>query len=283
MAQKKKGKGTKKAKKKSKKIETVDNRMKIIAILVIAIVIIAIVAFLLLGGDDNGNGGNGNGNQKPIADFEYTPAIIYVNDTVNFDASNSTDLDEDALEYTWDFGDVHADSGNPNTDSGKTASHIYTEVGDYTVTLVVYDGDKQDIKEENITVLSEENPTVSVTIVHINNIQSNIMWSITVTAVEGTNEQLDLSNIRFNFYNGSDTNDVKLTGILSNLGVTNKNPLNPHNDDGIYFDDSNSDSTLSVGDFLSVAGDGGASIQSGDYFQLIYNPNQIEMMNAQPL
>jgi PKD repeat protein len=234
-------------------------------------------------GDDNGNGDNGDGNRKPFADFTYTPEVIYVNDTVNFDASNSTDLDEDSLTYMWEFGDIYSDSGNPNTDNGKIGTHYYTVPGDYEVTLVVDDGDKQDTKVENITVLPEEFPTASVTVYNPNNSLTNVMWKITIDSVEGTDDQLDLSNIKFHFYNGSDTNDVKLEGILSNLFGTSTNPLDPYNDDDIYYDDNDADSDLSFGDFISVAGDGGASIQSGDYFQLIYNPNNVEMMGPQPL
>jgi PKD repeat protein len=264
-----------------KNLDSGDGKKKIIVIGVVAIVVIALLAyFFLLGGDDNGNGPNGNGNRKPFADFTYEPSTIFVNDTVNFDASNSTDLDGDELTYEWEFGDIYSDSGNPNTDSGKIGTHIFTVPGDYEVTLVVDDGDKQDAKTQNITVLPEEFPTVSVNIIHVNNIQSNLMWTITITEVEGTSEQLAFSNIRYNFYNGSDTNDVKFTGITSVNPVDKIPPIQLNNE--IYFDD-NGDSILSVGDFFSIGGDGGASIQPGDYFQLIYNPNNVEMMGPQPL
>ncbi len=263
-----------------KDLDSGGGRMKIIAIVVVAIVVVALLAYFFLLGDDNGNGGNGNGNRKPFADFTYTPEVIYVNDTVNFDASNSTDLDGDDLTYEWEFGDIYSDSGNPNTDSGKIGTHVYTVAGDYEVTLVVDDGNKQDSKTKNITVLPEDSPTASVNIIHINNVQTNVMWTITITEVEGTNEQMAFSNIRYNFYNGSDTNDVKLTGIVS---VNPVDKLPPYtNGDEIYFDD-NGDTILSVGDFFSIGGDGGASIQTSDYFQLIYDPNGVEMMGPQPL
>jgi PKD repeat protein len=281
MAQKKKGKGKKKGSKKSKKSGSDDNKMKIIAIIVIAVVVVALIAFLLLGGDDDGNGDNGNGNQKPFADFEYTPEVIYVNYTVNFDASNSTDLDDDELEYTWDFGDEYADSGNPNTDSGVTASHIYTVTGEYDVKLIVDDGKLTDEKILNITVLPEETPSVSVTIINIDDTLRNIKWTITVDAVVGTDEQLALSNIRFNIYNGTDTNDVKHTGLVSALGPPDNIPPFD-NDNDIYFDNIG-ESILSVGDKISIAGDGNVGIQDGDYFQLIYEPNHGDMMTAESL
>jgi PKD repeat protein len=59
-----------------------------------------------------------------------------VNKTVNFDGSLSSDLDNDALTYNWDFGD--------GSSSGwlkvNTTSHTYTHPGNYTVTLTVNDG-----------------------------------------------------------------------------------------------------------------------------------------------
>jgi hypothetical protein len=100
--------------------------------------------------------------------------------------------------------------------------------------------------------------------------------------VEGTDEQLDTANIQFNFYNGSDTNDIKLTGFLSNLDETNPNLL-IFNENGIYFDDFDDNDILGELDWISVAGDGDAGIQSGDYFQLFFVPNGVEMMGPQPL
>src|SRR5438067_2252525 len=54
--------------------------------------------------------------------------------TVQFDGSASSDLDGDALTFTWDFGDGSA----PET--GPTPSHTYVDNGNYTVTLTVSDG-----------------------------------------------------------------------------------------------------------------------------------------------
>lgn len=258
------------------------NKKIIIIAIVVVIVIVAVVLYFVLGGED-GDNGNGNGNKDPLAEFTYTPTTVYANQTVDFDASNSTDPDpDDVLEYSWDFGDDYATSEYPNTATGVQPSHVYTVPGTYNVTLTVEDGKggiSDDIQE--ITVLSEETPTVSLTILKPNNSLTNIIWTLTVDAVDGTNEQLALANIRYNLYNGSDTTDMKLTGLVSGLDPTDKTiPID--NADGIYFDD-NGDSILSIGDTLSIAGDGGASIQTGDYFQFIYEENQGEMMNSEPL
>lgn len=279
MAKKKKVKVEDEAPKPSRKSGAGDNKKKIIiAVVVVIIVVIAVVSFIVLRGEDGGNG-DSDGNQDPLAAFTYTPTQVYANDSVDFDASNSTDPDpEDELQYSWEFGDPYANSGNPNTGEGVTESHVYTMPGTYNVTLTVEDGKGgTDMEEKEITVVPEESPSVTVTPSKPNNSLTNIIWKLTVSAVDGTDEQLALTNIRYNFYNGSNTNEVKLTGLVSNLGPTDKIP--PYNNpDGLYFDDLDPNSILSVGDTLSIAGDGGISIQTGDNFQFIYEPNQGEMM-----
>ena len=52
---------------------------------------------------------------------------------IQFDGSASTDPDDDALTYAWDFGDG-------STADGVAPTHTYTAAGTYTVTLVVNDG-----------------------------------------------------------------------------------------------------------------------------------------------
>jgi PKD repeat protein len=59
--------------------------------------------------------------------------VFEVNTIIVFDGTNSSDPDGDLLFYYWDFGD----GSIPQT--GATTSHIYTEVGTYTVILRVED------------------------------------------------------------------------------------------------------------------------------------------------
>ena len=59
----------------------------------------------------------------------YGPAPL----SVDFDASGSTDPENEALSYEWDFGD------GGDTASGPNASHTYQTAGAYTATLTVTD------------------------------------------------------------------------------------------------------------------------------------------------
>ncbi len=91
-----------------------------------------------------GNGGPGEGalwrieyspgNGRPVADIDAAPLAGPAPLTVNFDASGSTDPDNDALSYEWDF-----DDGSPDG-SGATVSHEFAAEGQYTVTLTADDG-----------------------------------------------------------------------------------------------------------------------------------------------
>jgi serine protease len=69
-----------------------------------------------------------NDNAAPVAAFTYTCD----GSICDFDASGSYDTDGTIVNYTWDFGDG-------NSGSGISASHTFSEVGRFTVTLTVTD------------------------------------------------------------------------------------------------------------------------------------------------
>ena len=82
------------------------------------------------------------------SDFIFTPIV--------FDASASTDPNNDPLIYQWDFGDG-------SFGAGVNFSHEYTASGNYTVTLTVIDGSNPpSIVTKVITVLSGA-PTAVIT------------------------------------------------------------------------------------------------------------------------
>lgn len=68
-------------------------------------------------------------NQPPIARFNFVRGS---GNTINFDASSSTDPENAITSYEWNFGDQ-------GTATGVQASHQYAVAGEYTVTLKVTD------------------------------------------------------------------------------------------------------------------------------------------------
>ena len=73
-----------------------------------------------------------NVNQPPVANAAVTPLQGSTPLNVSFNASGSTDPENDTLTYSWDFGD-----GNASNEA--TTTHTYPNAGTYTVVLTVTD------------------------------------------------------------------------------------------------------------------------------------------------
>jgi PKD repeat protein len=71
--------------------------------------------------------------QPPVAVISG-PTSGLVGETLSFDGSGSSDSDGSIVSYDWDFG-------GGTVSSGITVTHVYTQTGDYQVTLTVTDDD----------------------------------------------------------------------------------------------------------------------------------------------
>jgi PKD repeat protein len=86
----------------------------------------------------------------PVANFTWNPVKPEIGKPVSFDASssqrgwNGTGYVPISL-YQWDFGDG-------NTSIGLTASHVYSEAGNFTVTLNITDNYEHSILTKQIQV-----------------------------------------------------------------------------------------------------------------------------------
>jgi PKD repeat protein len=96
-------------------------------------------------------------NEPPVAAFTYTPTNPGINQTINFDASSSSDTDGSITKYEWDWNN---DGIYDDTQTTPTATHSWTQVGSYPVKLQVTDNNgTTNTKTQTISVGSEPGTT----------------------------------------------------------------------------------------------------------------------------
>ena len=72
-------------------------------------------------------------NIPPLAVLTFQPAVPRPGEPARFDATSSSDANDEIVSYQWDFGDGQIAEGS-------IVDHTFLEVGRYTVTLAVVDG-----------------------------------------------------------------------------------------------------------------------------------------------
>jgi hypothetical protein len=77
-------------------------------------------------------------NIPPLASFSWTPLNLTKNQTVTFDASISNDPDGSLTLYEWDWNN---DGVYEDSHTTPTATHSWTQAGDYSVTVQITDND----------------------------------------------------------------------------------------------------------------------------------------------
>ncbi|WP_374210647.1 beta strand repeat-containing protein [Dermatobacter hominis] len=98
-------------------------------------------------------------NLAPTASATATPQNGTAPLTVAFDGTGSTDPENQALTYAWDFGDP---ASGTNTATTATASHTYSTTGPFTATLTVTDaGGLTDTTTVPVSVTPANQPPVA--------------------------------------------------------------------------------------------------------------------------
>jgi hypothetical protein len=99
-------------------------------------------------------------NQPPVANFTWTPHYPYVNQSVLFDASASSDPDGTIVLYEWDWDNDGVYEENHTT---QTATHSWGTSGEYPLTLrVTDDGDASTTLTCIITVFQNHPPNIPI-------------------------------------------------------------------------------------------------------------------------
>ncbi len=131
---------------------------------------------------------------------------------VNFDASESSLSNGSIVSYEWDFGDET--SGN-----GETVSHVYSEPGEYTVTLTITDNeDASDTISKSISIASEDgDPQETMFIQSVstgtqNASRGNKYGVATVIIVDESDNPVENVSVNGNFQGSFDENVSGTTG-----------------------------------------------------------------------
>lgn len=106
--------------------------VRAIALAAGAVVVVAAAACGGGGGGTEPDGFTGTPNRRPVASFTVDVAEGDAPLEVRFDGSASADPDGNIVGWAWTFGDGA-------NGSGRTATHVYGEVGSYTPALTVTD------------------------------------------------------------------------------------------------------------------------------------------------
>jgi len=161
--------------------------------------------------------------QPPVARFTYTPIAPLINQTVTFDASNSTPDGGTIVNYRWDFGD-----GPGPVNGSVIMTHLYISNGTYYVTLTVTDSEgKWDTTTKSITIYAHP-----VAIFNYSPGQPAIYETVTLNASESYDLDGTIVNYRWDFGDATNGTGMSIThvyGAEGNYTVT----LNVTDNDGL--------------------------------------------------
>jgi len=138
----------------------------------------------------------------PVADFTYLPGTPVIGETVTFDASLSTPDGGTIVSYIWSFGD-----GSPIVvETDPVTTHQYTEVGIYSVSLVIVDSESEiDSTTKNVTVSAPASSLVvfaeAASFARLDDVDPS-GWFYQAVLYNPTNESIIVTGLRW-WYNSS--------------------------------------------------------------------------------
>ena len=166
-------------------------------------------------------------NNPPVVTLTATPALVagpnatWQNVAIAFKATG-TDRDDDALTYTWTFGDGgKGDVAATQAPAALDQTHTYTTAGVYPVTFQADDSRTGGAKSItlNLNILANSKPTLSVAQVPAGQPYANVSLTFTATAPDADG---DAPRISWDFGDGSAvvTNQNPVIHTFTAAGVT---------------------------------------------------------------
>ena len=116
----------------------------------------------------------------PTATFTYFPINPLVNESIIFNASESSDPNGYISIYKWDFGD-----GNITLTTTTVVSHVYYEPGEYNVNLTVTDNDNESSSVWKVLCINLHDIAVIGVNIQCREVQIGQLTNITVTVKNG--------------------------------------------------------------------------------------------------
>ncbi|MEJ7610024.1 MAG: PKD domain-containing protein [Ferruginibacter sp.] len=111
-------------------------------------------------------------NAKPLAGF-ISPEICLLDPFAQFTDTSSVAPPSTVTAWEWNFGDMNATPGNPNTSTLQDPTHIYTAIGNYTIEQIVTtnSGCKDTIQQ--VITISDGNPVANFIVLNPATLCSN--------------------------------------------------------------------------------------------------------------
>jgi len=190
-------------------------------------------------------------NQPPTAD-PNGPYTGFEGSPVSFDGTGSTDPENDPLTYEWNFGD-----GSPPV-AGATPTHIYADLGTYTVCLTVTDSGGLSDTQCTTALITNVCPTVGP--IPVDPASALVEINVDISA-----------SADFTDPGTADTHDAEWDWGDQ---TTSTGTVNETNGSGTVGGDSHSYSTPGVYTIqLTVTDDDGCSNTNIFQYVVVYDPN----------
>jgi len=238
-------------------------------------------------GDDGDGDGNGNGNGSNQTQDDGVVAAISITDedgdgvfrvgeNLTFNGGSSKPVGK--VSYVWDLGDGTKDETNTST-----LIHNYSKTGTFTVKLTVGHQGDTNTTTQNIEVKPEEPPAGTITVVPGRDSQ-NLMCKVEfqISADASQSNYMDYLLLIYNISASNETT-YKFTDTLDSIEATPSTNPQYVFEDGVYVNDRTpaGEVQASPPDEVLIAGDGGYDLAPGDYVQIMYAPDGIDIDTAQ--
>ncbi|PVX25908.1 MAG: hypothetical protein CW691_03145, partial [Candidatus Bathyarchaeum sp.] len=148
-------------------------------------------------------------NQAPVAIFTESDDSVNVGDEISFDATDSYDPDGRIVKYSWNFGDG-------TTATGSTASHAYSDNGEYTVTLTVTDDEGATDSETSVITVINMEPIAAFTSTPET---ANANTEFTFDASDSYDVDGTIVSYAWSFGDGATATGVTVTHAYSEVGT----------------------------------------------------------------